>query len=157
MEDGAFQRAIAHHHVHEQKVPRGALIGAAVVIVIVIALAAMGRANRVEAPLPTVAQSVSLQFADLPNGGVAVRSADGSREIMTLEPESGGFVRGVLRDMFRTRKLESIGREAPFLLGRTDDGRFVLQDPETGHSVELRSFGQTNYQSFDRLLREANR
>ncbi|MEM8606155.1 MAG: photosynthetic complex assembly protein PuhC [Myxococcota bacterium] len=157
MEDGAFQRAIAHHHVHEQKVPRGALIGAAVVIVIAISLAAMGRANRVEAPLPTVAQSVSLQFADLPNGGVAVRSADGSREIMTLEPESGGFVRGVLRGMFRTRKLESIGREAPFLLGRSDDGRFVLQDPETGHSVELRSFGQTNYESFNRLMQEANR
>jgi hypothetical protein len=58
--------------------------------------------------------------------------------------------------MFRTRKLESIGREAPFLLGRTEDGRFVLQDPETGHSVELRSFGRTNYESFDWLMREAN-
>ena len=156
MEDGTFQRAIADHHIHEQKVPRGALIGAAVVIVIAVVLAAMGKANRADAPLPTVAQSVSLQFADLPNGGVAVRSADGSREITTLEPESGGFVRGVLRGMFRTRKLESIGREAPFLLGRTEDGRFVLQDPETGHSVELRSFGRTNYESFDRLMREAN-
>jgi putative photosynthetic complex assembly protein len=72
--------------------------------------------------------------------------------VATIAPETNGFVRGVLRGMFRTRKLESLGHDARFRLAREADGRLTLQDPQTGRQVELDSFGPTNSAAFADLL-----
>ena len=40
----------------------------------------------------------------------------------------------------------------PFRLVRYVDGRLVLHDPATKQSVTVTSFGQTQVESFDRLL-----
>jgi putative photosynthetic complex assembly protein len=54
--------------------------------------------------------------------------------------------------MFRSRKLESVGHEAPFTLAREADGRLTLSDKQTGRTVDLDSFGPTNLASFERVL-----
>jgi len=141
---------VAHHH--EQKVPRPILVGAAILIALSIGIAAVGRSNRVAAEEAREVDGVELRFADREDGAVVVLDADTGREVLVVEPEGDGFLRGVLRGMFRTRMLESVDRDAPFVLGRQPDGRFVLSDPETGHQVELRSFGRTNYETFAHLL-----
>ena len=145
-------------HHHEQTVPRGAVIGAAVLMLASIAIAAFARSSQAEADArvaPPVAE-VMLRFADRADGAVLVHRADTGEEVAVLQPESEGFVRGVLRGLFRARRLESIDRDAPFRLAREVDGRFTLSDPSTGRSVELRSFGQTNYESFARLLAQGS-
>lgn len=147
-----------HDPSHDPKVPRGVLIAAGALMLVSIGLAAWGRSTQVAAQDPAAqdapAESVRLRFADRDDGAVRVLGEDG-REIAVLAPEEHGFVRGVARGMYRTRRLESLPPDAPFELARMPDGAFVLRDPETGHRVELRSFGQDNYASFAQLLEAA--
>lgn len=139
---------------HEQTVPRGALIGAAVLLVATLGLAA--RARSAHEPTDVAAAGVTsvreLRFEDRPDGAVAVLDAETGKEVGLVNPAEGGFVRGVMRGLFRTRKLESIPPDARFRLIRQRDGGLVIEDPESGHTVNLRSFGDTNHASFARLL-----
>lgn len=137
-------------HHHEQKVPRGALVGAACLIALTIGLAAVARGAREPEVASSSADSVTveLRFVDRPDGSVAVVDAESGDQVMTVAAQSNGFVRGVLRGMFRTRKLEELDRAAAFRLTRAADGALVLDDPLSGRVVDLRSFGTTNYQAF---------
>ncbi|MBC8070467.1 MAG: hypothetical protein IAG13_19200 [Deltaproteobacteria bacterium] len=142
----------AHHH--DQKIPQGVLVAVAGMLLATLALAASARSstNAEQAASPAVSSSLALRFEDRPDGSVAVLDAASSRQVGTVLPAEGGFVRGVMRGMFRTRKLESIPREDEFQLMRLTDGALVLEDPQTGRRVDLRSFGDTNYRAFAGLL-----
>lgn len=143
---------------HDQNVPRGALLGAGALLIATLGLAAWSRPSSAEAhaqlnpPADRIASSVDLRFEDRPDGSVAVLAAADSRQVGVVPPAEGGFVRGVMRGLFRTRKLESIAPDAHFRLIRMDDGALVIADPKSGVSVDLRSFGATNYGAFARLL-----
>jgi len=141
-------------HQHEQRVPWPVLAAAAALMAATIGLAALGRA-RVAPVAETNESHVELRFEDRPTGEVAVLDHQTGREIWVVPAESGGFVRGVLRGVYRTRHLESVGQEPPLRLGLRADGELVLSDPETGHEVELRSFGHTNHDSFAEILEAA--
>ncbi|HJL15008.1 MAG TPA: photosynthetic complex assembly protein PuhC [Sandaracinaceae bacterium LLY-WYZ-13_1] len=148
---------MAHHH--DTKVPRGVLLGAGAMMLFTIAIAAFARSERMAAEdveaSPRI--SVELRFEDRPDGSVAALDPATDREVHVVAPESGGFVRGVLRGVFRTRHLESMSRHEPLRLTRDADGRLELFDPQSGHRVELRSFGHTNYESFAQILEAARR
>ncbi len=143
---------------HEQNIPRVALLGAGALLVATLGLAAWSRPSSAEAnaktnpPADTIASSVDLRFEDRPDGSVAVLAAADSRQVGLVPPAEGGFVRGVMRGLFRTRKLESIPPDAHFRLVRLADGALLIIDPRSGVSVDLRSFGATNYGAFARLL-----
>jgi putative photosynthetic complex assembly protein len=148
----------ARHHDHEQVVPRGALVGAAALIAVTIALAAGARRARPGPPdgaPPLVA--VDVRFEDRPGGAVAVLDADSGREVGAIAPGTNGFVRGVLRGMFRNRKLEALGRDGRFRLAREADGSLTIADPATGRRVDLGAFGPTNAAAFGDLLARAAR
>ena len=139
-------------HIHNQRVPRGAIIGAGALMLATIGLAAWGRSAQTQGPVVSSdAPAVMLHFADREDGAVVVSEAESHREVAVLAPGSNGFVRGVLRSLTRTRRMESIGRDTPFRLSREADGRLLLSDPESGRAIELRSFGRTNYEAFARL------
>ena len=139
---------------HEVKVPRPVLIGAGVLLACVMGIAATARSARLASPppVPESAARVELRFADADDGSVVVLSADGEHELTRLQPGEEGFVRGVLRGMNRTRRLESLPQDAPFHLIRDVEGGLSLHDPQTDQRLELRSFGRTNYESFLALL-----
>ncbi len=149
-------------HSHEQTVPPGALIGAAAMIVFSIAVAGVARHMHVveqasaAAPAPPLA-SFEVRFEDRPGGGIAVLDAVTGREVSDVKPGTNGFIRGVLRGMFRTRKLESLGHDATFQLARQADGRLTLEDAQTGRRVDLDSFGPTNSAAFASLLAAGGR
>jgi putative photosynthetic complex assembly protein len=124
-------------------------------ILISVGLAAGARRARLAAPPAPVEparESLAIRFEDRPSGAIAILDATTGREVSTVPPRTGGFVRGVLRGMFRTRKLESMGRDARFVLAREASGRLSLEDPETGRRVDLDSFGPTNSAAFAGLL-----
>ncbi len=140
--------------------PRGALIGAALLLGFVLALVAYLRlsgtepAAEVEATGDPVA-SRALRFEDRGNGSVVVYDADRGTDaepIAVLETGEGGFTRGVLRALTRERQAREIGREEPFRLIQHSDGALVLLDPATGDRIDLRAYGPTNTKAFERLL-----
>ena len=145
---------MSEHH-HNQTVPRSVLLGAAAMILLSLGLAASARhAHRAEVPVHAAPALAVLQvrFEDRPDGSIAMLDADSGRELSLVPPRSNGFIRGVLRGMFRTRKLESVGNTESFRLARTADGRLSLVDPQTGRRVDLASFGPTNTAAFAQLL-----
>jgi len=146
---------------HDQiRVPRGALIGAGILIGLTMAAVAIVRFAGIDptaqVPPPTaLIVDRTLRFEDRPNGSVVVLEldADGSeRVVKVLESGSDGFIRGVLRSLARARRTAGIGREQPFLLSMQADGRLVLEDPATRQRIDLRAFGPTNVESFRELL-----
>jgi putative photosynthetic complex assembly protein len=151
-----------NEHRHDQAVPRGALLGAAALMAFTITVAAVARhshlaaqASATSSPVPI--ESFEARFEDRPGGTLAVLDARTGREVTDVAPGTNGFIRGVLRGMFRTRKLESLGHEATFLLARQADGRLTLEDLQTGRRVDLDSFGPTNSAAFAGLLSAGRR
>jgi putative photosynthetic complex assembly protein len=142
-------------HIHAQTVPRGALFGAAFVIVVSVGLAASARSAHLAEPAPAVQpplESLEVRFEDRPDGTLAVIDANTDREVSAVAPGTNGFIRGVVRGMFRERKLESKGRDSRFVLAREAAGRLTLVDPQTGRRVDLDSFGPTNSEAFASIL-----
>lgn len=151
---------MSEHH-HTQTVPRSVLLAAAAMIVLSLGLAASARrSHRAESRAAPALESIEVRFADRPDGSIAMLAAHSERQLSVVPPRSNGFIRGVLRGMFRARRLESIGQKGSFRLAREADGRLSLQDPQTGRRVDLDSFGPTNSAAFAQLLtagRQASR
>lgn len=103
--------------------------------------------------LAPVAATTMLQFVDRADGAVvAVREDDGSVQAV-VDPETGGFVRGVLRSLVRRRTQLGLGPEAGgFALNRLVDGHITLSDPATGEQVDLGAFGPTNQAAFAAIM-----
>lgn len=137
-------------------VPKKALIAVFALVGFAFVLVAGARVARVSAtPIEAapVAETLLLQFVDEADGSVvALRAEDGAVQAR-VEPETGGFVRGVLRSMVRRRNQLGLGREAgPFALNRLADGHISLTDPATGERVDLGAFGPTNQAAFAAIM-----
>ena len=140
---------------HHQEVPRAALIGAAVLVLGALGLAAGVRLSGVNihqaaAPVPRLVRE--LWFVDQANGAVQVLDAESGQQIATLEPGQDGFVRATLRTFVHERRMRHVGPREPFRLLADGAGRLLLEDRATQRSVELEAFGPTNAAAFARLL-----
>lgn len=102
---------------------------------------------------PVVAER-TLSFLDRADHAVVVTEA--GRTVAVFEGEQG-FLRGILRGMYRTRRGMDIGREAPFHLASYADGRLLLDDPATGVRLDMAAYGPTNEAVFAGLMPEARR
>lgn len=137
--------------------PRGALIGAGVLVGASLLLAGVARLSgyQPEQPPPSrVVSSHELTFEDRADGAVLV--FEHAQLVDTLSPGTNGFVRGVLRGLARGRRADGIGHSPPFRLTRWADGRLSLDDPETGRHVDLEVFGPTNAGAFAEILTASN-
>jgi putative photosynthetic complex assembly protein len=138
------------------EVPKPALVMAAALIAVVfmlcIAARIFGFGAFAERQSAIIAER-QLLFTDESNGGIRVVDATTKRLAASLEPGTNGFLRGALRALTRGRTSSGIGQAVPFRLVRYADGRLVLIDPTTNRSVTVTSFGSTQVESFDRLLR----
>lgn len=142
-------------HHHAQKVPKGVLLAAGALLTLTLVLAAGARmvhAAHPAPPLPPPLAVLEVRFEDRPDGAIAMLDAASGRELSVVPPRTNGFIRGVLRGMFRNRRLESLGPDGTFRLAREADGRLSLQDEQTGRRVDLGAFGPTNSAAFAELL-----
>jgi len=142
-------------HHHTQKVPKGVLLGAAALMLLTLVLAAGARVARAANPAPALPPPravLEVRFEDRPDGAIAMLEASSGRELSVVPPRTNGFIRGVLRGMFRNRRLESLGPDGTFRLAREADGRLSLEDEQTGRRVDLGAFGPTNSAAFAELL-----
>jgi putative photosynthetic complex assembly protein len=135
--------------------PRGALIGAALLLAFTVTSAAVSRISglgTVQMPEAASVENRQLRFQDMNDGSIQVTDARTGLVAATVEPGTNGFIRGTLRGLARERKRRGIGIEPPFTLTRWADGRLSLEDPTTGRVIALDAFGPTNGEAFAQLL-----
>jgi putative photosynthetic complex assembly protein len=135
--------------------PRGALIGAALLLAFTVTSAAISRISglgTVQMPESAPVEIRPLRFEDMRDGSIQVTDARTGQVAASVEPGTNGFIRGTLRGLARERKRQGIGIEPPFMLTRWADGRLSLEDPTTGRVIALDAFGPTNGEAFAQLL-----
>lgn len=133
--------------------PRWVLIAAGAIIAFTLLSVALVRLTG-NGPDQRAAAGVverHLRFHDMADGGIQVSDAANGQTIATIRGEQG-FVRGALRTLARERKARGLGAEQPFRLIAGVNGGLSLEDPATGHRVDLSAFGPTNAGNFTRLL-----
>jgi putative photosynthetic complex assembly protein len=142
----------------DRGLPRGALVGAGVLVVFAITAALAGRLTGLGTTAPPRAAAVetrSLVFVDRADGAVVVTEPDGDT-VAVVAPGTGGFLRGVLRGLAQERMRRNEGPETAFELTRWNDGRLSLSDPVTDRHVYLDAFGPTNVAAFAALLADGH-
>lgn len=135
--------------------PRHALVGAAMLVIGAILVAAFGRMTTPApgtAPQAAVVSFHDVHFTDRPDGSILATLADG-RPLGTLSIEEAGFTRGVIRGFSRGRQQTGKDADAPYRLTRLADGRFIMEDPGTPMRIELDVFGSDNAATLARLFR----
>lgn len=140
------------------RVPRGLLLGAALLMALVAGLALLARttdagALRVATAAPAeVVAMRELRFADRADGGVVVSDARTGETVHALAPGQTTFIRGAMRGLAFERRKRGIGAEVPFRLTRWRGGRLTLEDPATGSLLDLAAYGADNARAFAILL-----
>ena len=135
--------------------PRGALVGVGLLLAGTVALAGITHATdaqHITMPPTHAVAAIDLAFKDLPNGGVAVTEAGSGRDVATVPPQTGGFLRGIMRALVLGHRRAGEPAGTAFRLTRWADGRLTIADPATQESFELEAFGPTNEQVFARFL-----
>jgi putative photosynthetic complex assembly protein len=135
--------------------PRGALVGAAVLVLSALVLVTVARLigyGPEQPPASTVVESYDLRFEDRTDGAVLVYDDASGELAYTVQPGTNGFIRGVLRGLVRDRRADHVGRTPPFRLTRWANGRLSLDDPSTGRHIDLEVFGPSNSGAFADIL-----
>jgi putative photosynthetic complex assembly protein len=152
------------HPHHDPTVPRGAVIGAASMLVFVMALTGAVKwglipvsadpvASRLAANVAPV-QTRDLRFTDEADGTVSVNDATSGETVSIIAFGKGGFLRATMRRMAKQRRAAGIGAEPPFTLIRWDNGALSLKDPMTGHEAEIYGFGPDHTKAFADMLKD---
>ncbi len=136
-------------------VPRGPLIAAAALVVLVFGLAITARttgrgAAREPVALPAVERSI--RFVPTSEGQLTVYDAASGQPVIQLAPEGNGFLFGALRGLAYKRTVAQADPSAPYRLTRWQDGRITLDDPLTSMHISVNSFGPTQIASFEQLF-----
>jgi putative photosynthetic complex assembly protein len=142
------------------KLPRGFIIAACGMAVLTLVMTSIARLTGYQPDRPppsTVVEVRDLKFEDRPDGAVLVYDAADGHLAYTVQPGTDGFVRGVLRGLVRDRRANHIGAGPPFRFTRWADGRLSLDDPSTGHHVDLEVFGPTNAGAFAEIFLAGDR
>jgi putative photosynthetic complex assembly protein len=134
-------------------IPRGLLRGMLALVLVSLALVTYGVATgRPLEGVPEPAAVVAERGIRLIGGdaqAVRVLAADGTP---IADLAHGGFVTVVQNGLMTQRRRHGIDPALPVRLVRYANGRFAVEDPLTGWSVELYAFGADNEAAFARLL-----
>jgi len=140
----------------ESFLPRGAIISAGALVgfaLVSVTIARLMHYNATPLPTASVVQVRHLAFSDRTDGGVDVLDSDrGGALTYSVQPNTGGFVRGVLRSLARARRADGVGSQPPLTFTRWSDGRFTLDDPTTGQHLNLEVFGASNSKPFAEIF-----
>ncbi|WP_198970700.1 photosynthetic complex assembly protein PuhC [Xylophilus sp. ASV27] len=139
--------------------PRGMLIALGGLVLCVLIGVGFVRYTGIGVVHVPQAQAVSVReflFEDLPNGGIQVKDARTGQVVHEVAPETNGFLRGTMRGLARERYRRGIGPEIPFRMTGRADGKLTLEDPATGRTVDLGSFGPTNAAVFAALMTDGD-
>ncbi|WMS41910.1 photosynthetic complex assembly protein PuhC [Acuticoccus sp. MNP-M23] len=140
------------------RVPRGALVAAAVLIAFVFTATIVARQTDRGIFRPAnaaVEASRAIRFVrDDPQGPLVAYSLDG-QALATFPIEGGSFAIAAVEALSRKAHRRIDGDGAVFTLRLGTDHRWSLSDPSTERAVPLAGFGSTNIKAFSNLMSEA--
>jgi putative photosynthetic complex assembly protein len=154
----APQPAEAHGHDHDASPPRALLMACAALVVFAllgVSVVRLTGTNHTSDWRPLTVETLTFRFADAENGAILAINDDNDTVVHRWDPTTGGFVRTSLRSMAQMRARSGVGPEPAFSLHLTESGRYILEDPSTGHWVALDAFGRENVGEFAKLFKEA--
>ncbi|ABE40949.1 photosynthetic complex assembly protein PuhC [Rhodopseudomonas pseudopalustris] len=140
---------------HNLSVPKGALIGAAAIVLFAIGAGATVRLTgygHSHMTPPAIVESMDLTFEDSPDGVVNIYRASDHTLVRAIHPGESGFVRVAMRGLARERMLASVGSAPPFQLARHVNGQYTLTDSATKKVIDLNAFGADNLRAFSQLM-----
>jgi putative photosynthetic complex assembly protein len=153
---------MSHAAHHDPSVPRGALIGAAVVLGFAMLMTGGVRFGLIpQSADPTAsraaehvaaAETRDLRFADRADGAVIVSDAKTGQAVTVVPFGQGGFLRATMRRMAKARAAAGVGSQPPFTLTRWQNGALSLKDPQTGREAEIYGFGPDHTKAFADML-----
>ncbi len=92
---------------------------------------------------PPASEVVSSRTVIMESNGVALRVTEPDGTVVA-DRENGAFVSVVIQGLQRARKVSRVAGNPPVTVSRLANGRLTLDDPASGWSVELTSFGTGN-------------
>lgn len=126
-----------------------ALVLAVLALVTVAKLS--GRPLEATPPRTELIEERAIYLSGDTSGAARVLDANGT-VLADFGPDTGGFVAGIERVLYRERMKHGVDANGPVLLQLREGNRLSLYDPSTGWSAELMGFGADNTRSFARLL-----
>jgi putative photosynthetic complex assembly protein len=145
----------AHHATRPQPFPKAALYGAAALILFTFALAAFSRLTGSKMDWVPDSDSITtrdIRFGTGADGAILISDARSGQVLGSYAQETNAFVRSVAHGLEIERGLVNGAKDQPYRITRWSDGRVTVDDPVSGRSVELGAFGQSQVQTFAKLL-----
>jgi putative photosynthetic complex assembly protein len=148
-----------HHAEADPVVPRGLLVGAALLLAFTIGCALLGHLTGAAKPLPTgtAVEARALRFLPRDGGGLLIADARTGATVRAVRPDEDGFLRTIMQELDGLRARVGADAAIPFRLTTWRDGRLTLDDPVTGTRLDLEAFGPTNEAAFARLMQGGGR
>lgn len=131
------------------------LYGALAVVIFAVAAIAFsswtgkGRVGKIIIA-PVVERSIT--FRNDANGTVRVIDADTQAQVAAFGTGEGAFMRAAIRSMSLNRTSQGVAYTLPYTVARLADGKLVIIDPATEHSITLNAFGRVAMEPFAQML-----
>lgn len=145
--------------LHDRPVPKGALIAIASVVVFTILAVGIARLTGFDprqATLSPEIASLDLRFDEVESGELLVWGPDDTL-IERVPVGEDGFIRGLLRTLHRERRMHGVDLDGPYRLSLREGGYYLLLDPSTDFTVDLRAFGPDNKAALARFMANPSR
>ena len=97
--------------------------------------------SQTELGQPVISQPMSIALEA--EGHIVVSNPQTGEVYLTYSDGRGGFFRSILRAFSLKRRAYNVPDSTPFQVTRWDSGRLTLDDPATGHSIPVDSFGRS--------------
>lgn len=138
--------------------PRGALIGAGVMIGTVLVAVGAHQIIKFNTPAPAaeavdpsdIVAERTLRFVDVQGGTMAVDASTGTE--LGMLGGTDGFIETVRRVMAFERDKHGVQPTTGFRLVQWRDGTYTLTDPAVGTHVRVDAFGKDNLAAFTQFL-----
>lgn len=145
---------------HDPLIPRGAVIGAGLLIATTMVLVGTAQFSKlVSPPAPKAAPAAediaelrTLRFTGKHGEEIAAFDVASGEKVVDLA-KSDGFVRVVLSSLAFDRKRLGKTGQPTFNLTHWTDGRISIEDTTTGISINLGAFGEGNKSVFRKFLK----
>ena len=126
------------------------LFGLALAVLVAVAAA---RLSGVEpSATPHQAEITASRTVTLVGGGAQAVTVLDETGAVLVDLAHGGFVTVIQNGLQRARLVAGVDQDLPIRLVAYANGRLTAEDPHSGYSVELGSFGADNRAAFERLM-----